>query len=45
MQATLRALRPDSGQPMAPSISFLELQNIVGFPDYWQRETKYQVKD
>ena len=44
MQATLRALRPDSGQPVAPSISFLELQNVVGFPDYWQRETKYQVK-
>jgi hypothetical protein len=30
---------------MGPSISFLELQNVVGFPDYWQRETKYQVKD
>jgi 2-methylisocitrate lyase-like PEP mutase family enzyme len=45
MQATLRALRPGSAQPMGPSISFLELQNVVGFPDYWQRETKYQVKD
>ena len=45
MQATLRALRPGSVQPMGPSISFLELQNVVGFPDYWQRETKYQVKD
>jgi 2-methylisocitrate lyase-like PEP mutase family enzyme len=45
MQATLRALRPGSAQSMGPSISFLELQNVVGFPDYWQRETKYQVKD
>jgi 2-methylisocitrate lyase-like PEP mutase family enzyme len=45
MQATLKALRPGSAQPPGPSISFLELQNVVGFPDYWQRETKYQVKD
>ena len=45
MQATLRALRPGSVQPMGPSISFLELQSVVGFPDYWQRETKYQAKD
>ena len=45
MQATLEALRPGSAQPTGPSISFLELQNVVGFPDYWQRETKYQVTD
>jgi 2-methylisocitrate lyase-like PEP mutase family enzyme len=45
MQATLKALRPGSAQPPGPSISFLELQNVVGFPDYWQRETKYQVMD
>jgi 2-methylisocitrate lyase-like PEP mutase family enzyme len=45
MQATLKALRPGSAQPTGPSISFLELQNVVGFPDYWQRETKYQVTD
>jgi 2-methylisocitrate lyase-like PEP mutase family enzyme len=45
MQATLKALRPGSAQRTGPSISFLELQNVVGYPDYWQRETKYQVKD
>ena len=28
-----------------PSISFVELQGIVGFPDYWERETRYQAKD
>jgi hypothetical protein len=28
-----------------PSISFVELQEIVGFPDYWERETRYQAKD
>jgi 2-methylisocitrate lyase-like PEP mutase family enzyme len=45
MQATLNALRSGSSQPIGPSISFLELQNVVGFPDYWQREARYQVKD
>jgi 2-methylisocitrate lyase-like PEP mutase family enzyme len=43
MQATLEALR--SGLDKPAGISFLELQNVVGFPDYWRRETKYQVKD
>ena len=45
MQATLAALRPESGLPPPPAISFAELQGVVGFPDYWERETKYQVRD
>jgi 2-methylisocitrate lyase-like PEP mutase family enzyme len=45
MQATLAALRPENGQNLPPSISFAELQKVVGFPDYWQRETKYQARD
>jgi 2-methylisocitrate lyase-like PEP mutase family enzyme len=45
MQATLKVLREGSAEPMRPSISFAELQSVVGFPDYWQRETKYQVKN
>jgi 2-methylisocitrate lyase-like PEP mutase family enzyme len=45
MQTTLVALRPDSNVSQPPSISFAELQNVVGFPDYWQREMKYQAKD
>ena len=45
MQATLAALRPENDKNMPPSISFAELQNVVGFPDYWQRETKYQATD
>jgi 2-methylisocitrate lyase-like PEP mutase family enzyme len=45
MQATLTALRPGAGAPLPPSISFNELQALVGFPDYWERETRYQVKD
>jgi len=45
MQATLAALRPGSTAPQPPSISFGELQGIVGFPGYWERETRYQAKD
>ena len=42
MQTTLAALRPGSTTPMPPSISFAELQGVVGFPDYWARETRYR---
>jgi 2-methylisocitrate lyase-like PEP mutase family enzyme len=45
MQATLAALRPESNLPQPPAISFAELQSVVGFPAYWERETKYQFKD
>lgn len=45
MQATLGALRPGSTKAPPPAVSFTELQNVVGFPDYWKREARYQVKD
>jgi 2-methylisocitrate lyase-like PEP mutase family enzyme len=45
MQATLAALHPESGKDPPSSISFAELQEVVGFPDYWQRETRYQARD
>src|SRR5215813_3106549 len=45
MQATLQALRPGASVPFPPAISFAELQSVVGFPNYWDRETKYQFKD
>jgi hypothetical protein len=45
MQATLAALQPGSKAAPPPSISFVELQGIVGFPDYWDRETRYRAKD
>src|SRR5712671_3049387 len=44
MQATLEGLWPDSKTPQPPSISFADLQGVVGFPDYWGRETRYQAK-
>jgi len=43
MQSTLKALRPGSSEPACPSVSFAELQSIVGFPQYWERETKYRA--
>jgi 2-methylisocitrate lyase-like PEP mutase family enzyme len=45
MQATLAALQPDSNIAQPPAISFTDLQNLVGFPDYWSREMKYQAKE
>jgi 2-methylisocitrate lyase-like PEP mutase family enzyme len=45
MQATLEGLRPGSKTPAPPTISFSDLQGVVGFPDYWSRETRYQVKE
>ena len=44
MQTTLAALRPGSTTPMPPRVSFAELQGVVGFPDYWKRETRYQAR-
>ena len=43
MQATLAALKPGAGAPMPPAVSFAELQSVVGFPDYWQREEHYKA--
>ena len=45
MQATLASLRPESGKPLPPSVTFQELQQVVGFPDYWERETRYKAGD
>jgi 2-methylisocitrate lyase-like PEP mutase family enzyme len=43
MQATLVALRSGALGDFPPSITFAELQQIVGFPDYWERETRYKT--
>jgi 2-methylisocitrate lyase-like PEP mutase family enzyme len=45
MQSTLEALRPGATEPACPSVSFTELQSVVGFPQYWERETKYRSPD
>ena len=41
MQAALAALRSGAPADFPPSVTFAELQQIVGFPDYWERETRY----
>ena len=43
IQATLVALRDGTTLPAA--VSFTELQKIVGFPAYWEREAKYGTKE
>lgn len=43
MQTALAALHPGATTPHPPSISFTDLQRVVGFPDYWDRETRYQA--
>ena len=43
MQATLEALRPDATAKQPPAVSFPDLQKIVGFPDYWESETRYKA--
>jgi hypothetical protein len=45
MQSTLAALRPESNLPQPPAVGFADLQTVVGFPDYWARETQYQAKE
>ena len=45
MQMALAALRLESKKAFPPSVSFAELQQVVGFPDYWERENRYKVSD
>ncbi len=43
MQATLAALKAEAAAQQPPSVPFTELQRIVGFPDYWEREARYKT--
>ncbi len=43
MQAALAALKSGAPADFPRSITFAELQQIVGFPDYWERETRYST--
>lgn len=45
MQATLAALRPNAKVAMPPAIGFDDLQKIVGFPEYWDREAAYKTNE
>ncbi len=43
MQSGLAALKPGASTKPPPSISFTELQAVVGFPDYWKLEERYKA--
>jgi 2-methylisocitrate lyase-like PEP mutase family enzyme len=45
MQATLEALKPDAKVAAPPAVGFLDLQKIVGFPEYWDREAAYKTNE
>lgn len=41
MQQAIAALQPNSNTKQPPQVSFEELKKIVGFPEYYERETRY----
>jgi 2-methylisocitrate lyase-like PEP mutase family enzyme len=43
MQASLAALQPGAKNAQPPAISFADLQKVVGFPAYWDREERYRA--
>jgi len=45
MQAALAALTPNSKASAPPQVSFEALKKIVGFADYYRRETRYQAAE
>lgn len=45
MQTSLEALKPGSNARLPPYVNFPELQQVVGFPDYWERETRYKAAE
>lgn len=44
MQASLIALSAGPGAQLPPMVTFAELQKIVGFPAYWENETRYRAE-
>jgi 2-methylisocitrate lyase-like PEP mutase family enzyme len=45
MQASLAALKPGTNAKLPPYVDFPDLQKVVGFPDYWERETRYKAAE
>ena len=41
IQQAIAALQPNSNTPHPPQVSFDELKKVVGFPEYYARETRY----
>lgn len=45
MQAALEAIKPGSNAKLPSMITFPEMQKVVGFPDYWDKETRYRAAE
>lgn len=45
LQASLAALKPDATAKLPPYVDFPDLQKVVGFPEYWERETRYKAAE
>ncbi len=45
MKAKVAGIRNNPDLPLTVEIPFSELQQVVGFPEYWEREEKYRSKD
>lgn len=43
MQTTLAGLKENGDVTAAPAITFSELQDFAGFPEYWDREVLYRT--
>lgn len=45
MQTALEAIKPGSNTRLPPMVSFPEMQKVVGFPAYWDQETRYRAAE
>jgi len=45
MQTALEAIKPGATVKLPPMVSFPEMQQVVGFPAYWDQETRYRAAE
>ncbi len=45
MRTALEAIKPGTNTKLPPMVDFPEMQKIVGFPAYWEREAKYKAAE
>ncbi len=45
MQATLQGMRPAAETALPAAVPFGQLQDILGFPAYWEREARYKTAE
>jgi hypothetical protein len=42
-QAAIASLKPGNATRLPPSVSFREMRNIVGVPNHWKLEVRYEA--